>query len=194
MARRIGILGGTFDPIHSGHVLLARFVLEALTLDRVLFIPAADPPHKSAGVTPAAHRVDMVHLAVDGLDRFAVSRIELEREGPSYTVDTLRQLRRLHPEDELFLIIGADNVSDMATWYDPEGILEQATVVAGTRLGVGADVDAALAARIRRVDTPVFDVSSTRVRQRVRAGLSIRCLVPDAVERYILDHHLYEAP
>jgi nicotinate-nucleotide adenylyltransferase len=192
-AGRLGVLGGTFDPIHSGHLLLARGILERLSLDRVLFVPAADPPHKSGTHAGADHRLAMVRLAVDGLPDFAVSTVEMERDGPSYTVDTLRQLRAEYGDSELFLIIGADNVSDLPTWVDPEGILALATVVAGSR-AVSAAGDGPLAGRIERVDTPAFDISSTEIRRRRAAGLSLRCLVPDAVERYILDHHLYGSP
>ena len=191
MAERLGILGGTFDPVHCGHVLLARFVLERLPLDRVLFVPAADPPHKSDVLSAAEHRWQMVRLAVDSLDGMQASDIELRRQGVSYTVDTLRQLRGESPEAQRFLIIGADNVSDLETWHDPEGILEMATVVAGTRLVDELPGTSAIAGRIERLDTPVFDISSTDIRRRVREGLALRYLVPDAVERYIDEHGLY---
>lgn len=189
MSERLGILGGTFDPVHVGHVLLARAILERLPLDRVLFVPAAAPPHKSGALAPAADRWEMVRLAIDGLDGFEASPVELRRQGPSYTVDTLRQLRADHPGGELFLIVGADNVPDLATWYDPEGIFALATVVAGTRAGPPAV--GPLAARVRRVDTPAYDISSTEVRRRLREGLSVRYLVPEAVEGYLRDRCLY---
>lgn len=203
MAERLGVLGGTFDPIHTGHVLLARSVLERLPLDRVLFVPAATPPHKDrADVASAAHRLEMVKLAIARLKGFEACSLELDRQGPSYTVDTLRQLRALHPGSELFLLVGADNVGDMATWHDPQGILELATVVAGARgpsaaaasLDASASVVAALSARILRVDTPVFEISSTEVRRRLRQGLPIRYLVPEGVERYLRAHRLYLLP
>lgn len=189
MTERLGILGGTFDPVHCGHILLARAIQERLPLDRVLFVPAAAPPHKSGVLAPPPDRWEMVRRAVDGLDGFEACPIELARQGPSYTVDTLRQLRAEHPHGELFLIIGADNVYDMATWYDPEGILALATVVAGTR--ADAPAGGALAARVVRVDTPTFDISSTEIRRRLRAGLPVRYLVPEAVERYLREHRLY---
>lgn len=194
MGERLGILGGTFDPVHCGHLLLARHVLEALHLDRVLFVPAAEPPHKSEVPTPPEHRWRMVCAAVEGHHRLEASDLELRRPGVSYTVDTLRRLRDEGPADERFLIIGADNVPELESWHDPEGILALATVIAGTRVESGALPAGALADRVERVDTPVFDISSTEIRRRVRAGLPVRCLVPEAVEGYIADHGLYGAP
>lgn len=194
MGERLGVLGGTFDPVHCGHLLLARHVLEALHLDRVLLVPAAEPPHKSEVPTPPEHRWRMVCAAVEGHDRLEASDLELRRPGVSYTVDTLRRLRDEGPADERFLIIGADNVPELESWHDPEGILSLATVIAGTRVESGALPAGALADRVERVDTPVFDISSTEIRRRVRAGLPVRCLVPEAVEGYIADHGLYGAP
>ena len=191
MGERLGILGGTFDPVHCGHLLLARYVLEALDLDRVLFVPAAEPPHKSEIPTPPEHRWRMVRAAVEGHDRLEASDLELRRPGVSYTVDTLRRLRDEGPDDERFLIIGADNVPELESWHDPEGILALATVIAGSRVEAEALPDGAFSDRVERVDTPVFDISSTEIRRRVRAGLPVRCLVPDAVDRYIADHGLY---
>ena len=194
MAERLGILGGTFDPVHCGHLLLARYVLEALALDRVLFVPAAEPPHKTEVLTPSGHRWRMVCAAVEGHDGLEASDLELRRPGVSYTVDTLRRLRDESPNDERFLIVGADNVPELDGWHDPEGILELATVVAGTRVEAEALPAGAFSDRVERVDTPVFDISSTEIRRRVRADLPVRCLVPEAVERYIADHGLYGAP
>ena len=194
MGERLGILGGTFDPVHCGHLLLARYVQEALDLDRVLLVPAADPPHKSEVPTPPEHRWRMVCAAVEGHDRLEACDLELRRPGVSYTVDTLRRLRDQGPGDERFLIIGADNVPELESWHDPEGILELAAVIAGSRVEAEALPAGAFSDRVERVDTPVFDISSTEIRRRVRFGRPVRCLVPEAVERYIADHGLYEAP
>ena len=132
--RRVGLIGGTFDPIHNGHVLPALFTRETLAPDEVVFIPAADPPHKDSTHAQADQRMDMVEMAIAGVDGFSASRIELDRPGKSYTVDTLRQLHADHPQSAFFLIIGSDNVAQMSTWHDPFGIMDLCTVVAGKRL------------------------------------------------------------
>lgn len=192
MAERLGILGGTFDPVHIGHVLLAQAVREHLNLHRVVFVPAADPPHKCDLVASAEHRFEMVRLAVEGLNGFEVSRVELDRAGPSYTVDTLGWFRQHHADSQLFLIIGADNIADLATWYNPEAILELATVVSGSRQ---SDATATrFSDRIQRVPTPVYDISSTIIRQRLHQNLPVRYLIPEAVEQYLANHGLYASP
>ena len=194
MAERLGVLGGTFDPVHSGHVLLAQAILERLPLDRVLFVPAADPPHKRCLVASAAHRFEMVRLAIEDLDGMEASRAELDRDGPSYTVETLRHFRSHYANSELYLIIGADNISDLSTWHDPEGILALATVVSGSRDEQALPQDAKFGSRILRVQTPAYDISSTDIRQRLLQGLPVRYLVPEAVERYLATHGLYQNP
>ena len=191
--RRIGFIGGTFDPIHNGHVLLALFTRETLALDEVIFIPAADPPHKDSTHAKADQRMDMVEMAIAGVDGFSASRIELDRPGKSYTVDTLRQLHVDCPNSEFFLIIGSDNVAQMSTWHDPLGIVNQCTVVAGKRLAKDAEVDPALVARMRFIDTPLIELSSTHIRQRLRDGLAVRGMIPDAVERYIVEKRIYNS-
>ena len=193
--QRLGIIGGTFDPIHCGHLLLATFVAEQLRLGRVLFVPAADPPRKDhrSDLAPAEDRWQMVRRAVAGVPGFEASRLELDRPGKSYTVDTLRQVRSQEPDSSLYLIIGRDNVSDMATWQDPEGILELCTVVAGSRVVAQRPAQAELAARILSLETPVIDLSSTAIRRRVAGGLPIRWMVPPPVEDYIGQQRLYLA-
>ena len=188
--RRIGVIGGTFDPIHHGHLLLARFALEKIPLDKVLFIPAADPPLKQGAYAPAAERWAMVELAVAGCADFAASRLELDRPGKSYTVETLRLLHQLHPHVALFFIIGADNIAQLDAWHDLEGIFAQCTVVVGARPGkvMGGDP------RLRFIDTPLIELSSTEIRTRRAAGLPIRYMVPEAVEAHIRAKGLYAAP
>ncbi|MBQ41740.1 MAG: nicotinate-nucleotide adenylyltransferase [Candidatus Brocadiia bacterium] len=191
---RLGVMGGTFDPIHCGHLLLARSVRERLPLDRVLFVPAADPPHKDhrADIAASAHRWAMVERAIADEPGFEASPVELERNGKSYTVDSLRLLGEQNPGSELFLLIGTDNVSDMTTWHDPEGILELCTVVAGSRPTQAATrADPDLVSRIVFVETPVIDISSTHIRQRLRDGLPVRWLLPGGVEEYIRAERLY---
>lgn len=190
---RLGIIGGTFDPIHAGHVLLALYTAECLPLDEVLFMPAADPPHKERrdDMASAEDRWEMVRRAVDGFPAFAASRIELDRPGKSYTAETLQQLRSERPGAELFLIIGEDNVSQLCTWHDPRRIVELCTVVAGSRTPGAPAADCELARHVRLVPTPLFQISSTEVRRRVAAGLPVRYLVPEAVEAYIRERGLY---
>ena len=186
-------MGGTFDPIHTGHLLLAQFLREHLLLDRVLFVPSADPPHKEnrdGGLLAVEDRWAMVSAALARAPGFEPCRIEIDRPGKSYTVETLRQLRQQYPGSEMFLLLGADNVAELDTWYDPEGIFELCTVVAGSRPGAPSS-GSPLVRRVTLVETPVIDISSTGIRERVRGGLSIRWLVPDPVESYIRAKGLY---
>ncbi len=194
MGGRIGILGGTFDPVHLGHLIIAQEALAQCCLDRVLFVPSADPPHKNAAdVAPAEARSRMVALAVDGQPRFELCRIELDRTGKSYTVETLRQLRgKLGSATEFYLIIGADNAPEMSTWCDPQGVLDLAHVTVMGRPGFLPDeVDRRIAARMRFLETPLIEISSTQIRSRIRTGKPIRYWVPDKVVRYIEAHRLY---
>jgi nicotinate-nucleotide adenylyltransferase len=201
--RRVGILGGTFDPIHYGHLAIAEEVREALELDRVLFVPAARPPHKlDEEITPAADRVAMVELAIAGNPAFAVCRIELERSGPSYTVDTLETLadeaRRLGIEREFFFILSSEAADALPTWRAPARILGLARLAVVARPGYPVPDGPALSARvggsadrILTIDTVPVASSSSDVRSRAAAGRSIRYLVPPAVESFIHDHRLY---
>jgi nicotinate-nucleotide adenylyltransferase len=205
---RVGILGGTFDPIHFGHLVIAEEVREALELDRVLFVPAAKPPHKlDEEVAPAADRVAMVELAIAGNPSFAISRIELERDGPSYTADTLGELAdeaaRQRVARSFFFIISAEVLAGFAAWHEPARVLELARLAVvprpgtplpdATRLAVMLPGGAASARRVECVATVPLAHSSSDVRARVAAGHSIRYLVPPAVESYIRDHRLYRS-
>lgn len=196
---RLGILGGTFDPPHVGHLAIAQDAWSRIPVDRVLFVPAAVPPHKVGAVgTPASTRLDMVRAAIAGNDRFEASDIELGRSGPSYTVDTLRELTKRQPGAELFLLLGADQFRELATWREPQAIAALATLVLVPR--GGADADAALDAaarllpdaRVLTLDTTRIDVSSTLIRRRRAAGAPIRYLVTDDVLRVIERAGLYE--
>jgi nicotinate-nucleotide adenylyltransferase len=194
----VGIFGGTFDPPHSGHVAVAADVADALALDRVLWIPAAEPPHKPRGsVTAAETRLAMVRVAAASDPRFQVETLELERAGPSYTVDTVRELRRRMPDAELFLIVGADQLGAFDSWRDPAGIVEQVRLAIMDRGGESAQsATRALPAGAKPVLVPVrrIDVSSTDVRARVRAGLETGALVPEGVRAIIERERLYSAP
>lgn len=197
---RIGIFGGTFDPVHLGHLVLAEQCREQCRLDEVWFVPARVPPHKSrTDISPAEHRVAMLEFAIAGHERFRIQRIELNRAGPSFTVETLQQFHDESPDWELFLLLGADSVHDLPTWREPHRILQLATVVAvnrGDRPGFSAEKLAghftqAELQRIVTVQMPGLDISSSDIRQRVRESRSVRYLVPRAVEVYIAERGLY---
>lgn len=196
--RRWGVLGGTFDPPHYGHLRLAEVAAEQLGLERVLFVPNHCPPHKPpAEVSPAEHRAVMTELACAEHPRLWVSRLELERPGPSYSIDTLRELRRCAGEQaELFFLVGLDSALELPTWREPEAILGEATVVAAPRAGCDwAALPEAIgrqwAARVRRLEMPPVEVSSTQVRELLATGRSARYLLPPAVEAYARKHELY---
>lgn len=186
--RRIGVFGGTFDPPHLGHLAAAREAADRLGLDEVLFVPAGEQPFKvGQEVTPAVHRAAMVERLVAADPRFRLSRSEVDRPGLSYTVDTLRALRAGWPAGavELVLLLGADAAAQFAAWKDPEAIGQLARVVVLTR---GAEP---VAPGLEGLSTPRVDVSSTEIRERVRAGQSVRGFVPDAVAEYIAANGLY---
>jgi nicotinate-nucleotide adenylyltransferase len=198
--RRIGILGGTFDPPHLGHLWLATLAADAIGLDRVLFMPAAQPPHKPGeGMTSAADRLLMTRLAIAGDDAFELTLIEMERSGPSYTIDSVVELRGLYGDEaELFLLMAADSLAQIDTWRQPDELLERIEWVVGPRPGMALPDRSALedrfggnAARIHLLTGPSLDVSSTAIRERVAAGHAIRYLVPRGVEELIVDRGLY---
>lgn len=205
LPKRIGILGGTFDPIHYGHLVIAQEAAARLDLDQVLFIPTGHPPHKvDERVSPGHHRLTMVELAIADDPRFALSRVELERTGPSYTVDTLVDLHSsmdIQGARAWFLIIGGDMLADLPQWRDPRGIVAQvAGIAAMYRPGfvIAADQIAALEVQVpglrgvlKPIEAPQIAVSSTMLRARVAAGLPIRYLTPDPVVAYIAAQGLY---
>lgn len=191
---RLGILGGTFDPPHVGHLALAEWAREELRLDRVLFVPAGAPPHKRSASTPAASRLALTRLAVRRNVAFRVESMEVRRSGPSYTVDTLRALAARHPGAELWLIVGADMYATMDTWREIGEIVRLAAVAVAARSGARLVRRAAWAKGGRGVHflgNPILDISSSAVRERARAGRSLRYLVPDSVARAITAQRLY---
>ncbi len=200
----IGLMGGTFDPIHHAHLIVAEEVYTALGLTEVVFIPAGQPPHKMGHVhTSTSHRLRMVQLAIANNTHFRLSRVEIDRSGPSYLTDTLRQLKQeWGPAAQLCFIIGWDSLEDFATWYDPIGILENLTyLVAVRRPGYVDDEEynrkletrlPGLVEKLRVVPVPQLDISSTDLRQRIRAQRPIKYQVPTAVEDYIALNHLYQ--
>ncbi len=202
-ATRIGILGGTFDPPHIGHLWLATLAADSLGLGRVLLMPAARPPHKGGSpVSNAADRVMMTRLAITGDPSLDLSLIEMERRGPSYTVDSLTELRAaLGADAGLVLIMAADSFAQIDSWREPDRLLELAEWAVGPRPGAEMPDRAALrerfgsaASRIHLLAGPSLDVSSSEIRRRVAAGRSIRYLVPRAVEELIADRGLYRRP
>jgi nicotinate-nucleotide adenylyltransferase len=187
---KVGIFGGTFDPPHHGHLIAAQDAIIELELDKILFIPARVPPHKAQEqISPAAVRLRMVYAAVEGDRRFEVSDVELRRTGPSYTADTLRDLRESRPGDDLFLLIGVDQVREFHTWHESDVVLRNAKIVLLSRSGVEEVPESDIV--YRNVPVTRVDVSSTLVRERVRAGRPIRYMVPVAVEKIIADERLY---
>jgi nicotinate-nucleotide adenylyltransferase len=190
--RRIGLFGGTFDPVHLAHLALAREALAALQLDEVRWVPAGQPWQKARALTPAAHREAMVRLAIEGEPRFVLDRIELERTGPSYTLDTVRELQAREPGAEWFLLIGADQYAGLHTWRGWEDLLDRVVLAVAARPGPLPPVAAAVVQRPHRsVPLTMMDVSSTEIRRRVAAGEDFSELVPPAVARYIDREGLY---
>jgi nicotinate-nucleotide adenylyltransferase len=198
---RIGILGGTFNPPHLGHLVCAQEAYLQLGLDLVMLIPARIPPHKPVEDEPGVeHRLALCRVAVDGDARFTVSDLEVLRPGPSYTVDTLKELHSQAPDNELFLIVGGDVAAGLPRWREPEQVLSMATLAVAKRRGTArASVDGALhelrgGERSKFFPMPRIGVSSTMIRRRARAGQPISYFVPDAVVAYIHRHKLYGGP
>jgi nicotinate-nucleotide adenylyltransferase len=191
---KLGVIGGTFDPIHLGHLRAAENAREALGLDRVLFVPAGRPPHRPDHLAPALDRFAMVALATNQHPTFVASDLELRRDGPSYTVDTLRALRALQASDPLYLIVGSDTFPEMASWREPEALRALCTVAVVSRPGADEpplDEEVLRAADAVRVSGPGLPISATGVRERVRAKQSVRYLVPSGVADYIAKRGLY---
>ncbi len=191
---KVGVLGGTFDPPHTGHLILAELARGQLALDCVRFVPAGDPWRKSSrAVTPAAHRLEMTRLAIADNLAFEIDDREVVREGPSYTAVTLQEMRRtLTPADELFFVLGEDALADLPYWREPATIAAAAWIVVAPREGV--ELPHALPfdrGRLLQLEMPYIGISSTDLRARVSNGLGLRYLVPPAVEAYIREHGLY---
>jgi nicotinate-nucleotide adenylyltransferase len=206
VAGSLGIFGGTFDPIHFAHLAVAQEAAEALGLERVIFVPAGQPPHKpDRTITSGAHRLAMVELAIAGNDRFATDRLELEREGPSYTVDTLEALHETRAAMggslTLTLILSADAFAGLPTWRQPRRVLELARLAVTPRDGYPTANGVFMAQhfpdlidRVVLLDGPRMRLSASDLRNRASAGRTLRYLVPDAVAAYIDDHALYRNP
>jgi nicotinate-nucleotide adenylyltransferase len=189
---RLGVLGGTFDPPHVGHLIVASDVCAALGLDRLLLVPAAAPPHKRGRVHASAElRLEMVRAATADDPRFEVDDLELRREGESYSADTLRQLTAREPEAEIFFVIGVDQLREFASWREPEVVTRLATLVVVSRAGDEAADGGEMAFPVLPLQVTRIDLSATEVRRRVRDGEPIRYLVPDSVREIIEREGLY---
>ena len=194
----IGLLGGTFDPIHYGHLIIAEATRDQLGLDRIEFLPANDPPHKpDAAVSPARDRIAMVNAAIEGIAYFAINCIEMERIGPSFTVDTLERLTERRRADQFFFIIGGDSMRDFPTWRSPARIIELTSLAVIDRPGAAYDLETlesmlpGLSARTAFIEAPLIDISATTLRRRCAEGRSIRFQTPDPVIDYITSNALY---
>ncbi len=198
---RIGIFGGTFDPPHVGHLILAETSASSLALDCVLFTPAADPPHKSASDVraSAAHRAAMVEHAIADNDRFALCRADLDRPGPHYTVDMLRLVQTDYPGADLFFLIGGDSLRDLPKWSRPAELIALATLGVMRRPGYPPALDdlerhiPGLRSRIAWIDAPLIELSASHIAAQIAAGISVRYQLPDAVCAYVEEHHLYRS-
>ena len=199
---RFGVFGGTFDPVHLGHLILAERCRQEAKLDQVRFVPAALPPHKrEQALTPFEKRVEMLALAIAGNPAFAIDELEKDRTGPSYTVDTLEQLQRSRPADELAFIIGSDSLHDLHLWYQPRRILELAALLVVARadwptfspgeLRESLQLQEDFALRYEVVEAPLVTIASRDIRRHIAEGSSVRYMIPRAVEAYIAEKGLY---
>ncbi len=191
---KIGIYGGTFNPPHVGHLITVESVRESLALDRIIFMPSFISPHKQEGEESSSHhRFTMTKIAIASNSRFDISREEIEKENISYTIDTLRHLRDIYENGSFYLIIGMDNYITFHLWKEPKQILEHSTVVVMNRPNYPQRMNEIIGTtNVIFVDVPDIDVSSSDIRQRIKRGKSVKYLVPDEVERYIIDNGLYK--
>jgi nicotinate-nucleotide adenylyltransferase len=189
----IGLFGGSFNPPHLAHLIVAETVLSLFRLDAIWWMPAYQPPHKTGeALASADHRLAMTRAAIADNPAFAVSNLEVQREGTSYTVDTVRELQVAHPDDAFSLIIGSDSLQEFAGWHQPEEIIARVPLIVYKRPGSAtAVIDPQFAERVYFADAPLLEISGTEIRERLRAGRSIRYLVPEAVRAYIELHQLY---
>jgi len=203
MRNRIGILGGTFNPVHIGHLILAQTAFESFELSEVVFIPCSTPPHKgSSRLAPAEHRVAMLKYAIEGDPRFSLSDIEIKRGGVSYSIETIEALRKEYPDSDFFFIIGSDTLLELHLWKNIYQLLEICTFVTVTRPGSVLPKPESIKLKEPwpekliqdTVTRHLVDVSSSNIRHRLAEGMSIRYLVPGEVEMYITEHNLYSSP
>ena len=196
---KIGIVGGSFDPLHYGHLIMAEYAIESLQLDLVLFVPVAYPPHKPrGGRVSIEHRIAMLQAAIYDNDRFMFSRVDVDRPGPHYTVDTIQMIQAQYPSSHLYFLMGTDSLQSFSNWYKPQQIIEQCRLAVMRRpstqpitLNLHEDVLPGLQNSIDIIEAPAIGISSTRIVERIRSGQTIRYLIPEAVRIYIQEHDLY---
>ncbi|WP_349407899.1 nicotinate-nucleotide adenylyltransferase [Pseudalkalibacillus sp. SCS-8] len=188
--KKIGILGGTFDPPHLGHLIIATEALEQCSLDKVLFMPSAIPPHKNRKISSGKHRIQMVQRMIENQEKFELERIEFDRTGPSYTVDTISALKERHPEWDFYFIIGADMVDSLHTWDRIEQLLEMVTFIGVKRPGY--QFDSPFMDSIVQIETPMIELSSTLLRERFAKNRNTKYYVTEEVQKYIEVNRLYE--
>jgi nicotinate-nucleotide adenylyltransferase len=193
--RRVGIMGGTFDPVHHGHLIAASEVASLFALDEVIFVPTCEPWQKGAReVSPAEHRYLMTVIATASNPRFRVSRVDIDRGGPTYTIDTIRDIAAEHPDAELFFITGADALAHILSWKDADKAMRMASFIGVTRPGFELSDDHLPVDLVQLLDVPALAISSTDCRSRLMAGKPVWYLVPDGVVQYISKHRLYRRP
>lgn len=199
---RIGLMGGTFNPIHLGHLIMCEYIRMDCNLDKVIFIPSSNPPHKDKSqVMSVAHRYDMVQLAIEDNPYFEVSSIEMDRQGNSYTIDTIEELKTQYKDDEFYFIIGGDNLHELIKWKDASKLLKTTSFIVIGRQGVDEDInmlkikeyEEVYNAKIHYLNAPLIEISSTTIRDYLKEGKSIRYMVPKKVEDYIMLHKLYRS-
>ena len=189
---RIGVMGGTFDPIHHGHLVAASEVAQSFGLDEVIFVPTGEPWQKS-GVSPSEHRYLMTVIATASNPQFTVSRVDIDRSGPTYTIDTLRDLKAQRPDADLYFITGADALAQILSWRDHDELWDLAHFVAVSRPGHVLSTDGLPSEDVSQLEIPALAISSTDCRERVGRGHPVWYLVPDGVVQYIAKHHLYRS-
>ncbi len=197
--RKVGIMGGSFDPIHIGHLVAANEVLNIYKLDEIIFVPTGDPPHKDNLRAASFHRLLMVNIAVLSNNKFSVSDIEIKSPGKSYTLDTLSEFHKLYKDTEFYFITGTDAVFNLSNWYRPEEVLKLCRFIAATRPGISIEevnakineIKKMFGGNIEILQVPMLQISSTDIRERFRMGVSVKYLLPESVEQYIIKNELY---
>lgn len=197
--RKVGIMGGSFDPIHLGHLVVANEVLNIYKLDEIIFVPTGNPPHKKGLKANSFHRLFMVNMAVLSNDKFSVSDFEIKNTDKSYTLNTLREFRKLYDNTEFYFITGTDAVVDLPNWHEPEEILKLCKLIAVSRPGISIkevkgkieEIKNRFGGNIEMLQVPMLQISSTNIRERFKMGISAKYLLPESVEQYIIKNKLY---